>query len=202
VSAAVSAAGARPRSALPVLRGARVTLRQLRQSDAAALMSHLRDPEVHQYVVGTPHTLHEFRRFIRWSHAQRRARAHLTFGMVPAGARGAVGIVQIWPIGHGFDTAEWGFVVGRHFWGSGLFAESAALLLDFAFQRLGVRRLEARTVDGDRRGRAVLRKLGATAEGKLRSAFRSRDVVLDHVMWSILSTEWTPSRMADGGRSR
>jgi RimJ/RimL family protein N-acetyltransferase len=43
-----------------------------------------------------------------------------------------------------FSTAEWGFAVGSAFWGTGVFRESAELLLAFAFETIGVHRLEAR----------------------------------------------------------
>jgi [ribosomal protein S5]-alanine N-acetyltransferase len=189
------------RQRLPTLRGGTVVLRELQQDDAPSLMAHLGDPAVLEFVSGAPRTTAEFRRFIRWSHEERRLRGHLTFGVVPAGARTPVGIVQMWPIEPGFRTAEWGFVVGKAFWGTGAFHDAARLLLRFAFLRLGVRRLEARTVAGDRRGTRALRRLGAIAEGRLRAGFHCRGAVLDHVMWSILATDWTaPGNTARDGR--
>jgi RimJ/RimL family protein N-acetyltransferase len=164
-------------------------------------MAHLGDPAVLEFVSGAPRTTAEFRRFIRWSHEVRQSRGHLTFGLVPAGTPNPVGIVQMWPIEPGFETAEWGFVVGNAFWGTGMFHEAARLLLGFAFLELGVLRLEARTVAADRRGSRALQRLGATAEGRLRGAFRCDGAVLDHVMWSILATEWTArTRTARDGR--
>ena len=200
VSRAVGLALARGRR-LPTLQGETVVLRELRQRDAPSLMAHLGDPAVLEFVSGAPRTTAEFRRFIRWSHEERRSRGHLTFGLVPAGTPNPVGIVQMWPIEPGFETAEWGFVVGNAFWGTGMFHEAARLLLGFGFLELGVLRLEARTVAGDRRGNRALQRLGATAEGRLRGAFRCRGAVLDHVMWSILATEWTArTRTARDGR--
>lgn len=200
VSRAVGLALAR-RQRLPALRGETVVLRELQQRDAPSLMAHLGDSAVLEFVSGAPRTTAEFRRFIRWSREERRSRGHLTFGLVPVGTRNPVGIVQMWPIEPGFQTAEWGFVLGNAFWGTGMFHDAARLVLGFAFRELGVLRLEARTVAGDRRGSRALQRLGATAEGRLREAFRCRDTVLDHVMWSILETEWTAhTRTARNGR--
>jgi RimJ/RimL family protein N-acetyltransferase len=180
------------RERLPSLVGRRVTLRELRQDDAPSLLSYLSNPSVLTYVAGAPQSLEGLRQFIRWCRRQRTQGAYLTFGIVPAGHRSAVGLVQIWAIEPDFSTAEWGFVIGEPFRASGLFFAAAELLLDFAFRTLHVQRLEARAVVEDGRGNRVLEKLGATCEGKLRSGFRSSGVVLDHAMWSILSREWPP----------
>jgi|SoiMethySBSTD1v2_1073268.scaffolds.fasta_scaffold1029204_1 RimJ/RimL family protein N-acetyltransferase len=177
------------RNGLPVLRGQRVTLRELRPSDAPALLAQLSNAEVLEYVAGAPRSLLGFRRFIAWARAQGRAGQHLTFGVVPHGQRAAVGFLQIWPVECDFSTAEWGFVIGRRFWGTGVFDDAARLLLGLAFGQLGVARLEARAVDGDRRGNGALRRLGAVEEGKLRAGFRSHGAVRDHVMWSILARD-------------
>jgi RimJ/RimL family protein N-acetyltransferase len=131
-----------------------------------------------------------FKRFIQWTHLQRRAGLHACFGIVPPGDASAIGLLQIWPIELDFSTAEWGFVLSEAYWGTGLFASGARLLLDFAFGTLGVLRLEARAAEANARGNGVLRKLGATREGVLRRAFRDGDELRDHVMWSILADEW------------
>jgi RimJ/RimL family protein N-acetyltransferase len=79
-------------------------------------------------------------------------------------------------------------------WGTGLFGASAGLLLDFAFDSLGVRRLEMRIVEANVRGNEAMKKLGAIREGTLRNGFRSGDTFMDHVMWSILADEWRVRR--------
>ena len=45
----------------------------------------------------------------------------------------ASGIFQVRQLGQGFETAEWGFAIGSPFWGTGVFADAAALVLDFVF---------------------------------------------------------------------
>lgn len=180
-----------------MLTGSQVTLRALRQADAPSLLAHLSTPSVQRYIAPCPVSLEGVRRFVRWTHAERRRGLHICYGIVPGGEAKPVGIVQVWAIERDFSTAEWGFALGDKYWGTGLFVSSARLLLDFAFDTLGVQRLEARAVDADGRGNGVLRKLGATREGVLRQGFRSGDTPRDHVMWSILADEWRARR---GGR--
>ena len=148
-----------------------------------------------------PNTVEGFRRFARWARRERRRGVHLTFAVVPAGCRQPCGIIQIWPIERDFSTAEWGVVVGDQHWGRGIVVQAAQLLFEFAFATLGVCRLEGRAVDGHERAHAVLRKLGATAEGRLREGFRSNGVVRDYVMWSILASEWQARQGVDTVRT-
>jgi RimJ/RimL family protein N-acetyltransferase len=193
--------GARPWcAALPVLRNAAVTLRELKASDAEALFTHLSTPSVMRYMAESPQSVAGFRRFIKWARAQQRRGTHMSLGVVPAGETDVFGVLQIWPIESDFSTAEWGIACGERVWGSGVCRAAAHLLLEFAFETIGVRRLEARAVDANRRSNSMLRDLGATAEGTLRSGFRRDDVVMDHVMWSILAEEWVGRRQSGSGK--
>lgn len=183
------------RRRLPVLTDQSVTLRELRVTDAEALFEQLSGEVVARHIAIPPASADAFRRFIRWTQAQRRRGRHICFGVVPAGQRTVVGLLQFWPIDPGLSTAEWGFVIGDAYWGTGLFPRAAHLLLKFAFDVVGVQRLEARSVSTNRRGNGVLRKLGATREGTLRQGFRRDGHCTDQIMWSILADDW---RGADG----
>jgi RimJ/RimL family protein N-acetyltransferase len=178
------------RRGLPALSDGSVALRELRSHDAPSLLAHLNHPRVLEFIAPCPSTIDGFRRFIRWTHAERRRGQHACYGIIPPGETTAVGIVQIWRLERDFSTAEWGFALGESYWGTGVFKRSARLFLDTAFGAMGVRRLEARAVDRNYRGHGVLRSLGATAEGILAEGFRTEDSVRDHVMWSILAREW------------
>lgn len=171
-----------------------MTLRALRAADAHSLVAHLNDPAVAQYIAPPPTSVEGFARFIRWTHRDRRRGGLRCWGIVPAGTTTAVGVVQVWPIERDYSTAEWGFVLGRAFWGTGLFTRVARLFLDAIFSDFGVHRLEARSVDVNARGNRAFERLGATREGVLRCGFRDGDVFRNHIMWSILAPEWQPMR--------
>jgi len=178
------------RGGLPELTDGSITLRELRAHDAASLVTHLSDPHVCRFIEPCPSTTTGFARFIRWTHAERRRGKLACFGIIPAGATRAVGVIQVWPIERDFSTAEWGFALGRSYWGCGLFIGGARLALDALFSQVGVYRLEARAVDINRQGTRALEKLGAKRDGVLRGAFHDGAIVRDHVMWSILAPEW------------
>src|SRR5204862_1218764 len=98
----------------------------------------------------------------------------------------AVGIFQVRETEPGFQTAEWGFAIGSAFWGTGVFQEGAALVLDFAFETLGVHRLEARAAVLNGRGNGALLKMGAVQECLLRKSFLRDGRYLDQMLYSII----------------
>jgi [ribosomal protein S5]-alanine N-acetyltransferase len=186
------------RSGLPVLSGDRVTLRELRLSDAPSLLAMLNSDEVTRFISPPPTTVEGFERFITWTHAQRAAGAYVCFAVVPKGYDVAVGLFQVRQLEPGFGTAEWGFAIGSPFWGTGIFQEGARLVVDFAFETVGVHRLEARAAVQNGRGNGGLRKLGAVQEGILRKSFLRRGEYLDQILWSILDEDWMHSKAVWG----
>jgi RimJ/RimL family protein N-acetyltransferase len=180
---------------LPVLSSHAVTLRELRLSDAPSLLAMLTTEEVSRFISPPPTTVAGFERFIVWTHAERQAGRYTCFAVVPQGMDTAIGIFQVRQLEPGFASAEWGFAIGSAFWGTGLFQTSANLVLDFAFDVLGVHRLEARAAVRNGRGNGALRKLGAVCEGVMRRSFLRNGEYLDQHLWSILDSDWK------GGRS-
>ncbi len=186
------------RRGLPVLCGRRVTLRELQLADAASLLSSLTTEEVTRFISPPPTTVEGFERFILWTHQQREQGKYICFAVVPEGFEEAVGLFQVRQLEPGFGTAEWGFALGSAFWGSGVFMESARLVVDFVFDVVGTHRLEARAAVANGRGNGALRKLGAVQEGILRKSLCRHGLYLDQILWAILDEEW---RLARGPRA-
>lgn len=183
------------RAGLPVLSDGRVTLRELRHSDAAALYTMLSTDEVTRFVSAPPPDVRGFERFIHWAHTERAAGRYACFAVVPDGYDVPVGIVQVRQLDPAFSTAEWGACFGSQFWGTGVFTASARLLLDFTFDIIGAHRLEARAAVQNGRGNGGMRKLGAVQEGVLRRALWCRGEYHDQILWSILSEDWRQARV-------
>ena len=108
--------------------------------------------------------------------------------MTVVGYDTAIGIFQVRSMEPGFETAEWGFAIGSAFWGTGLFQEGAGLVLDFAFDTVGVHRLEARAAVKNGRGNGALQKLGAVQECRLRNSFLKDGQYIDQVLYAMLDT--------------
>ena len=175
---------------LPELVSDRVRLRELRLSDALDLTEMVGSAPVCEHLSPGPASVVETEEFIAWTRRARRTGRYICFGVTRLDSDAVIGIFQIWPLEPGFHTAEWGFALGQRFWGTGLFEASARLVAAFAFERVGVLRLEARAAVDNVRANAALEKLGAVREGVLRKCFLTNLEYRDHVMWAILAEDW------------
>ena len=184
------------RQSLPVLKGARVTLRDLRLSDAPSLLAMLATDEVARFISPPPTTVEGFERFIAWTHRERAAGRYACFAVVVDGTDTAVGLFQVRQLELGWATAEWGFALGPPYWGTGVFIDGAQLVVDFTFETIRVHRLEARAAVQNGRGNGALRKVGAVQEGVLRKSFLRNGEYLDQVLWTIVDEDWRQARAA------
>jgi RimJ/RimL family protein N-acetyltransferase len=184
------------REGLPVLAGEQVILRDLRPSDASSLFAMLTSDEVARFISPPPSTMDGFERFIAWTIRQREAGAYVCFAVTLKGFDTAIGLFQVRASVPDFTTAEWGFALGSAFWGSGLFQESAELVLDFVFGTLPVHRLEARAAVRNGRGNGALLKLGAVQEARLRKSFLRDGEYQDQILYAIIGEEWRDRRHA------
>jgi RimJ/RimL family protein N-acetyltransferase len=167
-----------------------VTLRELRRTDALTLFTLLTDAQVAHFISPPPSSPDGFDLFIRWTIAQREAGTYVCFGVIPQGLDEPVGLFQLRQLSGEWRCAEWGFIIAAPFWGTGIFLAAADCILQFAFDVLGVQRLEARAAVPNGRGHGALMKLGAVNELHLRKAFVRNGTSHDQVMWSILADEW------------
>src|SRR2546428_6876379 len=178
------------RSGLPILAGDRVTLRELRSSDASNLYAALTTPEALKLMWAPPPNVVAFERFIEWTQAERAAGKYICFGIVPRGEEHAWGVFELRQLQPGFLRGELGFVIAPPYWGKGIFAEAARMVLEFAFDTVKVHRIEARASVDNGRGNAALAKIGAQREGTLRDAFWCDDHFVDQYLWAILASQW------------
>jgi len=188
------------RTGLPALAGNLVTLREMRASDAPALFAALSSEQVSKFISPPPATVEGFGRFISWAIRQRQSGQYVCFAVVPHGSDTAVGIFQVRSLEPAFGTAEWGFALASECWGTGIFVDGAEMIVDFAFEVLGVHRLEARAALKNGRGNGALRKLGAVQEGVLRRSFLRNGEYLDQALWTILEDDWLQAKTVWGSR--
>jgi ribosomal-protein-serine acetyltransferase len=86
---------------------------------------------------------------------------------------------------------ELGYWIGGSFEGRGLVTRASRAILGYAFEELGLRRMQLCAAAENLRSRAVAERLGMTQEGVLRRAERIRDDrIFDTVVYSILADEW------------
>ncbi len=122
--------------------------------------------------------------------------------MVPDGETAAVGLFQIRRLEGKDGVAEWGFILGQAYWGTGLFLAGAELVVDFAFATMGLHRLEARASLGQRARQRRARQAGGGAEAVLRQSFDRFGQWHDQALWGVLRDDWRDGRRVARSRSR
>jgi RimJ/RimL family protein N-acetyltransferase len=185
---------------LPTLEGSVVTLREIDQLDVQALVDALEPADLEVAFEPAPTTLDEFRRYVSWIQLQRTEGRAAGFAIVPRGARQAAGLLQIRRADLPGAVAEWGIVLASGYRGTGAASEAARLAAGFAFETLGVNRLETRASGVNAGSVRLLRKLGAVREAHLRQSFAHGSEVVDDDLWAILKSDWHGPPTGSGGQ--
>jgi [ribosomal protein S5]-alanine N-acetyltransferase len=108
-----------------------------------------------------------------------------------------VGEVSLGSVQRGpFQSANVGYWIGEEAAGQGYMPEAVAVILRFAFEELGLHRVEAAIVPRNERSRRVADKLGLRDEGTSHRFLQIRGVWEDHVRYAITAEEWD-QRKAD-----
>lgn len=178
------------RNQLPTLVGHSATLRELRRSDAPALLASVSSDAVTRFVSEPPLSVEGVERFVAWTHRQRAAGGGACFGIVPAGHADVAGLAQIWRLDSTFTAADYGFALAAEFWGNGIFEEGTRLLLSFVGPVLGVRRLEAWVCEENARALRALAKVHATRHESIRRPFTKADRHHEQALWALNVDEW------------
>jgi ribosomal-protein-alanine N-acetyltransferase len=93
-----------------------------------------------------------------------------------------------------FQSAFVGYWIDQKLAGLGLIPESVVLTLHFAFETLGLHRIEISIIPRNRQSRRVVEKLGLREEGVAARFLEIDGVWEDHVRYAITSEEWDVRR--------
>ncbi len=89
-----------------------------------------------------------------------------------------------------FSRAEIGYWMGVPYWGKGYMSEAARRVLQFGFEELDLRRIQATYLTENPASRRVMEKIGMTYEGTLRSYVQKDGEDKDLGMCAIVREEW------------
>lgn len=97
----------------------------------------------------------------------------------------------------GFNTLSWtnrighiGYWLGQRYQASGIMTRATKGIIDYGFNTLGLNRVEIHAAYGNNKSRAIPERLGFVKEGQKRQAEWLYDHYVDHVMYSMLASEW------------
>jgi ribosomal-protein-alanine N-acetyltransferase len=176
---------------LPTLDGSRLRLRWLEERDVDALYRIFSDAQVTRYWSSPPlqdraaaeDLLTEIRDYFA-------ARTLYQWGVARIEDDEVIGTCTLASLSVEHHRAELGCALARDSWRQGVMTEVTPLLLDFAFERLQLHRLDGEADPRNTASLALLERLGFSREGYQRQRFRMYDEWQDAVIYGLLREEW------------
>ena len=165
------------------LRDELILLREWREGDIPTLVRELQDPEIVRWTrVPSPYSEQDARDFI-----VRHRRQETGFAIVPAGGGEPIGAVGIRDVGE--RTGRLGYWVAASARARGVATRAVRLVARWAFEDLGLARVELVTDPANQASQRAAERAGFTREGVLRSYLEIKGRRRDAVMFSLLPGE-------------
>ena len=177
----------------PVLRGEGLLLRPLAEADAADVFAYASNPNMTPHSLWDAHkTVEDSRQFVTAyaeSHYAEEEPEPMGIVLGDREAGHVIGTVGCHWRSRKSRQMELGFALAEPHWGKGITTTAAQLLLGHVFENYDVERVQARCMVENTASARVLRKLGMTHEGTLRSSVFLRGEFRDLHMFSLLRRE-------------
>lgn len=180
-------------SHLPI-RTSRLELRPLREADVAALFSIHSDPKAMRYWDASIWKGDARGRAMVARDLAPTTRDYLRLGIEQAANEKLIGTCALWRINEQSRRAEIGFILDSRAWGHGYMHEALSALLDYAFTKLNLNRVEADTDPRNERSVRLLDRLRFSREGLFRERCIVDGEISDAAMYGLLRREWFEHR--------
>ena len=174
-------------------RGRLVRVEPLSAEHEAGLIEAAGDPEMFTWMpvdmASSRDALHEW---LMSTLAAAREGSAVPFAIVVADSGRVLGSTRFLELRFEHLRAEIGWTwLTRSAWSTGVNVETKLLLLEHAFERVGLRRVEFKTDARNERSRGALLALGSTFEGILRKHMVVRNGgARDSAYYSVIDDEW------------
>jgi N-acetyltransferase len=176
-----------------ILENETVLLRPLEVSDFEHLLPFsLTEPEIWKYSLQQAGGAENLRAYIDYALQGRINQNAYPFIVFDKRAKRYAGSTRFYDVQLAFQATQLGFTwYGKEFQGSGINAHCKYLLLEFAFETMGLERVEFRANNNNGRSIAAMKSIGCVVEGVLRQNLPDRNGGrLDSIVLSILKNEW------------
>jgi ribosomal-protein-alanine N-acetyltransferase len=179
---------------LPRLETGRLILRKLTLDDLEDVYAYSSDAEVTRFLRWGPHkTVAQTESYIREVLQEYREGRDGPWGIEYRASGQAVGAIHLMEISARHRKAQIGFLLSRACWGRGLMAEALLRVLQYAFENVGLNRVEAFCLVDNLAGVRVLEKAGMQKEGVLREYAFQKGALRDFLVYSMLRRDYEGS---------
>ncbi|MEM6764929.1 MAG: GNAT family protein [Bacteroidota bacterium] len=175
-----------------VLENERIRIRPLKPDDAHALLPIATDPSIWRYTPSKVASSEDLNKYIQRALGERMLKSRYAFVIEDLHNQqvyGSTSYLNYSPANYRIEIGHtW---LGKAFQGKGINHAAKFLLFQYAFEALGIVRLELKTDVLNQQSRRAMQKVGAVEEGILRSHTVMHDGRRrDTIYYSILVDEW------------
>lgn len=155
----------------------RLIIREFKPEDVIDLARNINNLNVSRYmaVIPYPYKLKDAKWWVNECSKKRtkKPRTHYDLGIELKSEQRLIGGIGLEDVNMKNSTAELGYWLGEPYWRNRYMTEAAKAMLDFAFNKLYLRRIEIPTFVENKASTALALKLGAKHEGIKRQAVKA-----------------------------
>ncbi|HBD96365.1 MAG: hypothetical protein A2015_10880 [Spirochaetes bacterium GWF1_31_7] len=168
-----------------------IYLKKLTLKYVSSFKSLFNDPEMCRYL-SIPYPLNDkwIKDYIGDSMEMYNQEEKYTWGIFRHSLDDLVGVAVIKDIDSKNRVARIGYSTGKKFWNNSYTIMTVRLILDYAFRKLNLNRIEVRIETDDQRSMKLLNEIGAIQEGLMRQAVYYNDTFKDLYLYSILKNDY------------
>lgn len=175
-----------------ILENDRVRLSPMHHQDIDKLMHFSeQEPELWKYSLQPANGLENLKAYIDFALRGRKEETSYPFIVFDKLTQQVAGSTRFYDFQKNHNTIQLGYTwYGKQFQGTGINKQCKMLMLEFAFETLGLDRVEFRAAANNERSIAAMKSIGCTVEGILRSNCVAPTGRRDSIVLSILKDEW------------
>jgi RimJ/RimL family protein N-acetyltransferase len=170
-----------------ILKGKKVILRPLRNSDGPYFVQWLKDPDVNKFTTRRPISIRG------WGKKMIKQNEFIKNFAIDTKDKNLIGSISLYNINKHDKNATISILIGdKNYWGKGYGTDAMITLVDYAFSKLKLHKmnLEEGVYEYNKRAISLYRKLGFKNEGVIRENVLYKGKFYNTVNMGILRSEW------------
>ena len=178
----------------------RLILRQVTKKDISDIVENIDDLNVSKWLLVVPYPYKQKDAIVWINHQKKEAedkpRTGYQFGIELKSEKNIIGGCGLKKVDRVQGTAEVGYWLGQKYWKQGYGSEALEALLDLAFKKLKLRRIEAHVFKGNPSSGKLLEKYNFKLEGMKRKAVKSKanGKIYDSYIYGLLREDYRPRK--------
>lgn len=173
----------------------RLILRDIELKDAKDLVKQINNINISKWllVVPYPYTMKDAKWYINnCKEKKKRPRTSYSFSVELKEKPGIIGGIGLSKVNIEQGTADIGYWIGEDYWRKGYTSEGVGKLINYAFNKLKLRRLTISAFKENKGSNGLAKSLGFKFEGTLRQVVKCKATgeIHDENVWSLLKSEY------------